>query len=186
MLAISLVAVGDVKADVVAFVAEGLAREFGVDVAATGTLPVPAGAYDPERAQHSSTRILASLSEGDSLGALEGSPEAILVAMTQVDLYVPELNFAFGEARPDERTCIISLARLGPSGAGEPGPGEVAGDLLKGRALTEAIHEIGHILGLGHCSRRDCVMFFSNSIVDTDRKGFRFCEECRQRAAKSC
>jgi archaemetzincin len=50
--------------------------------------------------------------------------------------------------------------------------------LLKRRALTEAVHELGHVYGLDHCERQDCVMWFSNTLTETDRKGSRFCPVC--------
>jgi archaemetzincin len=31
---------------------------------------------------------------------------------------------------------------------------------------------------LGHCENPRCVMFFSNSLMDTDGKGFEFCLRC--------
>jgi len=44
--------------------------------------------------------------------------------------------------------------------------------------VKEAVHEVGHTLGLAHCTNSSCVMFFSNSILDTDRKKSAFCEKC--------
>jgi len=38
---------------------------------------------------------------------------------------------------------------------------------------------LGIIYGLGHCRNPGCVMFFSNSILDTDRKSSFFCESCQ-------
>jgi archaemetzincin len=45
------------------------------------------------------------------------------------------------------------------------------------RVVKEATHELGHAFGLRHCPRQKCVMFFSNSLADTDRKCRRFCNE---------
>ena len=39
------------------------------------------------------------------------------------------------------------------------------------------------VFGLPHCHRRDCVMFFSNTLADTDAKGWRFCDMCRRSLA---
>ena len=47
-------------------------------------------------------------------------------------------------------------------------------------ALTEAVHEIGHLLGIGHCPEPTCVMHFSNSLYDTDRKSPMFCGQCEE------
>ena len=50
-------------------------------------------------------------------------------------------------------------------------------DRLRRRAATEAIHELGHTFGLRHCSRPSCVMWFSNTLAETDRKDVRPCAE---------
>ncbi len=52
------------------------------------------------------------------------------------------------------------------------------GSLLE-RTLKEAIHEIGHTYGIGHCRDPRCVMHFSNSLADTDIKGPDFCHRCK-------
>jgi archaemetzincin len=171
MIHVEIICCGDVGTAVLDYVADGLERELGAAVTLSYTTPVPADAYNPERDQYSSTRILELLCHPTP------PQDRVRLVVTDVDLYVSQLNFVFGEAHPASRCCIISLARLGLSYDGiTAGP-----ELSKERALKEAVHEIGHLLGLGHCTDSRCVMFFSNSILDTDRKGHSFCERCRRR-----
>ena len=81
---------------------------------------------------------------------------------------------------PRSRAAVISLARLYPEFYGQPrDPGR-----FKERAINEAVHELGHLLGLGHCPDPACVMAFSNSLADTDRKGPGFCQPCREKLGK--
>jgi archaemetzincin len=96
------------------------------------------------------------------------------LGVTEVDLYTPELNFVFGEASPATQSAIFSLARLNPQAYGEPKDDA----LLIRRALKEALHELGHIFGLHHCENESCVMWFSNNLAETDRKGTDFCPKC--------
>jgi archaemetzincin len=96
-----------------------------------------------------------------------------ILAIVDHDLYVPELNFVFGEA--GQKVAVISLTRLRQEFYRLPQDQ----NLFYKRALTEAVHELGHTYGLGHCRNLHCVMFFSNSLMDTDRKGPEFCPECK-------
>ena len=100
--------------------------------------------------------------------------EAQVLGVVNVDIFVPGLNFVFGEAQCPGEAALISLWRLKPEfyGASEDR------ELFLERAVKEAVHEVGHTLGLRHCPRASCVMYFSNSIMETDRKRSTFCERC--------
>jgi archaemetzincin len=95
-----------------------------------------------------------------------------VLAVTDADLYVQDLNFVFGMADLPGRAAVVSLhrLRLGADAA-----------LLRERLLKEALHEIGHTFGLPHCSDMRCVMSFSNSLSDADRKSRRFCPSCQKK-----
>jgi archaemetzincin len=80
----------------------------------------------------------------------------------------------FGEAECPGKTAVISVHRLKPEFY-ERKPDE---DLLLERTTKEAVHELGHTFGLQHCPNPFCVMYFSNSIFETDRKQSLFCNKC--------
>jgi len=139
------------------------------------TMPIPEDAHNRGKNQYHSSRILEKI----SIYAKKARADRIL-GITEVDLYVPQLNFVFGEAQCPGNVAIISLHRLKPEFYGQP-PNRT---LFLERSVKEAVHEIGHTLGLGHCSNPVCIMFFSNSILDTDRKSLNFCESCYGRAVR--
>jgi archaemetzincin len=167
-LTIRLVTVGSLPPAVLGFLQEGLKRELGAAVRLGGNLPLPASC--PEgRSQYPGEPFLAALA------AARLPEEEVILGVTGVDLTVPGLNFVFGLADPGSHAAVISLARLYPEFYGQPRDPR----RFKERAVKEAVHELGHLLGLGHCPDPDCVMSFSNSLADTDRKGPGFCPACR-------
>ncbi len=124
-------------------------------------------AYNPERKQYSSSKLLGYLKKADR--------DERVVGIADVDLYVPRLNFVFGEANIISGTAIVSLYRLRQEYYG------LAPDdaLFLERATKEIAHELGHTFDLGHCPNNKCVMHFSNSLADTDVKEAHFCSKCR-------
>ena len=124
-------------------------------------------AYNAERKQYHSSKLLASLGKSER--------EERVVGIADVDLYVPRLNFVFGEADIVSGTAIISVCRLRQEYYGLA-PDE---SLFLERATKEIVHELGHTFGLGHCPNSKCVMHFSNSLADTDVKESHLCNKCR-------
>ncbi len=134
------------------------------------TIPIENFSKNMLRNQYLSTSIL------NALYRMRGSDDIVLLGVADVDLYVPSLNFVFGEADQVHRVAVISIARLRPSFYGL----QDKNSLVLKRAGKEAVHELGHVFGWDHCVNPKCVMFFSNSLKDTDLKDDRFCSECRK------
>ena len=76
------------------------------------------------------------------------------------------------------RRAIIALPRLRQGLYGLPE--DMA--LFCERVVKEAVHELGHTFGLGHCRDRRCVLAFPNALMDTDYKGPGFCTRCQKQA----
>jgi len=132
-------------------------------------------AFTRSRGQFNSTLILARMKE------IISDEARALLAIINDDLYATGLNFVFGEAEVGGKAAIISLARLRPTFWGEPDSIEK----LKQRARKEAIHELGHVMGVNHCSNKRCVMFFSKTLEDTDKKSDRYCPDCAHLLAET-
>ena len=142
------------------------------------TLPLQEETFNKTRQQYSSTNILNRVS---NYAKKEKVLDKVLGVM-DVDIFVPNLNFVFGEAECPGRAALISLCRLRPKFYGAAPNME----LFVQRSTKEAVHELGHTLGLRHCLNPFCVMYFSNSISETDRKQSLFCNRCRLKVEKKC
>lgn len=132
--------------------------------------PLPMFAWNPERDQFLSTAIINRILDEKGFDSYER-----VLAVMEGDAYAQGLNFVFGEA--GTRAAVVSLARLKQGFYGLPEDQE----LFERRVATETVHELGHTYGLAHCEAPGCVMFFSNSIADTDRKSSGFCRKCFRR-----
>ena len=91
------------------------------------------------------------------------------LGITDKDLYIEELDFVFGLAYRD--SSVIALARLRSEDK----------LLFLKRTVKEAVHELGHLLGLNHCPDEKCVMHFSNNLADTDYKNEVPCKDCKEK-----
>jgi len=138
------------------------------------TMPVPSEAFNKTRQQYRSDIILSKVHDY----ALKDEALDYLLGIMDVDIFVSELNFVFGEAECPGKAALISLWRLRPEFYGQASNME----LFLERITKEAVHEVGHSLGLRHCSNPFCVMYFSNSIFETDRKQSLFCTKCHLKA----
>ncbi len=166
-MTIGILPIGYFEEKTLQAIKEGLIRVFSKTTATIlEETPLPENTFDKRRRQYRSNQLLGTIQ------TYTGKFNCVL-GILDVDIFVPELNFVFGEAASPGKAALISLRRLKPEFYGDPANPE----LFIGRAVKEAIHEVGHTLGLKHCPRKDCVMYFSNSISDTDKKQRLFCYE---------
>jgi len=171
-----LVPVGKIEEWILDTLEDHLEKTFECQVETGEDLELPEEAYDSRRNQYFSSFILDKLRQ-----AIKPAKPQKILAISDVDLYVEGLNFVFGEAELGGHLAIISLARLRQSFYGFP----ENKPLFLERAKKEAIHEFGHTFGLRHCPDSICVMHFSNSLRDTDRKRTSFCSRCQELLTKS-
>jgi archaemetzincin len=169
-MGIVLVAVGEIDRNVIDWLKNDLTKVFNKQVLTGKGMPEPEYAHDRKRKQYLSTPILNAILEQK-----EYAPYEKILGIVDHDLFVPELNFVFGQASP--KAAVISITRLRQTFYHLPEDQ----NLFHQRFLTEAVHELGHTYGLGHCGNPRCVMFFSNSLMDTDRKGSEFCPSCKEK-----
>jgi archaemetzincin len=176
---IGVLPIGQVDTAVMMRIKENLERVFQgtTCLVVDEKIPLQEETLDEKRKQYRSNAIL---SEVQSYAVKKIGLNRIL-GVVDADIFVPELNFVFGEATCPGKAALISLWRLKPEFYGAAPDNE----LFLERAVKEAVHELGHTLGLRHCSRSSCVMHFSNSISDTDIKQSVFCDKCYLHATVS-
>jgi len=175
---IGIIRIGKVDSNVISCIQENLNITFPKSKCTLipKTLPLPEEAFNIARQQYSSNNILRKIR---NYAEKEKTTDKIL-GITDVDIFVPSLNFVFGEAECPGKAALISLWRLRPEFYKQQSNIE----LFTARSTKEAVHELGHTLGLRHCSNPFCVMYFSNSIFETDRKQSLFCTKCYFKAEK--
>nr|HID12285.1 hypothetical protein [Anaerolineae bacterium] len=166
---ILLVPIGPVRPDLLSGLIRPLSATFGLPCRVVASIPIPQAAYDRRRGQYLGQGMLAALAR------LDIPNDERVLGVIDADCYAPGLNFIFGQARLHERDCFIALPRLRQSFYGLPDDE----NLFRQRVLKEAVHELGHTYGLGHCPNPHCVMHFSNSLHDTDVKDAEFCPRCQ-------
>jgi archaemetzincin len=172
---IFLIPIGKVDGKVLQYLKDKLPGCFPMtmNVAIDPQEEMPQSAYDQSRKQYRAAAVADEISQRITIDLRD---ERLLV-VTDADLYAPELNFVFGLADAKKGIAVISLARLRNEFYGL----KADEGLFLERALKEAVHELGHSWGLTHCPDARCVMFFSNSLADTDKKRNTFCHACRTR-----
>ena len=174
---VGILQVGQVAPEVLVGIQDGLAKTFPDTIAAviSEVLPIPQSAFDKKRNQYNSNIILNEI----KIYASKNADFHRVLGIVNADIFISGLNYVFGEAFTPGNASLISLWRLKPEFyKDKPNIG-----LYGLRMLKEAIHEVGHTLGVRHCIHSSCVMHFSNSIFDTDKKQNLLCDECYLQAA---
>ena len=132
--------------------------------------------FNEQRNQLNSDKLLHYLATAiikDNTGSYD-LKNTIILGICNFDAYSSGLKFVFGQASLTGGVAAIYLPRLRQEFYG------ISADIsiFIERVLKESTHEVGHTFGLAHCPKQSCVMHFSNSIVDTDRKAKDFCNVC--------
>ncbi|MFX1302572.1 MAG: archaemetzincin family Zn-dependent metalloprotease [Promethearchaeota archaeon] len=152
-------------------------KEFNVSVSIIQEkIPLDEAKYNPIRRQYEASKVLNSI-----ILYNQNKQYFRILGVMDRDIFTNGLNFVFGIAMSPKFKisrvpimALISITRLRENFYGRP---EIMA-LFELRILKEAIHELGHTFGLGHCNKF-CIMRFSNSLADTDEKPPKFCDSCQ-------
>jgi archaemetzincin len=128
----------------------------------------PAYAFNKDRQQYHANAIMRRIAP------LLEPGHRFAMGVADVDLFVPDSPFVFGEADREARVAVVSVFRLKGADA----------ETVRRRVQVEALHQAGHLLGLSYCEDPRCVMSLAQSPADVDRKGMTVCNLCRNELHK--
>ncbi len=131
-------------------------------------LEPPAYAFDQIRLQYNAGLILKAL-ETEGFDNYDK-----IVAVLNLDLFVPIFTHVYGEARQGGKYALVSLYRLGKRQDNPSSPDPV----LYERTAKVALHELGHLFDLHHCEWQKCLMHFSGGLDDLDGIPLSLCRYC--------
>ncbi len=131
--------------------------------AALAARGLPGRAFDEMRLQYDAAILL------ERLEAMDAPGRDKVIGVTGADLFIPIFTHVFGEARQGGKAAVVSLHRLA-EGADEA--------RFLERAAKVALHELGHLFDLTHCTDSKCLMHFSGDLADLDASPLIFCRYC--------
>jgi archaemetzincin len=164
---LKILPIGKIPEEILKLIAETLEKTYNLKIEISASIDILKESYNPSRNQYLAEKILDFIKKkfsGKNFG------------VANVDIYAEGLNFIFGQAELNGSVGMVSIYRLNPKFYGLPFDKKIFFERIE----KEAIHEVGHMLGLTHCKNESCVMSFSNSIFEVDRKSKDLCEKCKK------
>ena len=158
---------GDLSTDLIEAIAGEIQRVFGFSIRIDSILQDLSFALDRNRNQHHSTLILEQLAASAPERAVK------VIAIAQVDLFIPILTHVYGEAQLGGTACVVSTFRLNEGRSGT----NISQKYID-RIVKEAIHELGHTFNLRHCPEATCIMHYCRNEEDVDRNSDQLCRYC--------
>lgn len=124
--------------------------------------PLPDDAFMSARRQYDAVKLINYLSAAPSLNA------PICLGLTSCDMGTPILTYVYGESQLGGRLAVVSFYRLTTAGR----------EATLERLSKLCLHEVGHVLGLGHCWDHGCLMRSIRNIDQVDGLDLAFCDSC--------
>jgi len=164
---LELLVVGSAPAALLKELEEPLLQQLGlISVVGKPPLNTPTYAFNKDRQQYHTNAILRRLTP-----LCDGA----ILGLTDVDLFVPDAPFVFGDADREGHAAVLSISRLRQGAEGEA---------LRRRIRVEGLHQAGHLVGLSYCEDTRCVMFLASATNEVDRKQPTLCHVCRNELSK--
>jgi archaemetzincin len=165
---LQLISVGSLPLSFLKELEEPLMAVLGVGVfTGKAVLQKPQYAFNKDRNQYHSNAIMRRL-----LTVKEPGVQLVL-GVADIDLFVPDTPFVFGESDRESHAGVFSTFRF-----------KSEGEAVKKRSQMEAAHQAGHLIGLSYCEDVRCLMFFATGLSEFDRRNFSLCNNCKNELNK--
>ncbi len=132
-----------------------LDRTYNIKASEIHELEILENYYNPDKKQYDASLLLKHL--------LRIKNPGLAMWIVDKDVYVEGMNFVFGYSSFGNG-AVLSIKKLDSTSMIE----------------KEAVHEIGHAIGLEHCVNF-CAMQFSNSVPDAKMKPTTICSWCKEK-----
>lgn len=159
------------RADIFAagVIAAHISGYFSLHAEPMPAMDLPPDTFDDHRLQYNAASIISALEKKSFDGFSK------VIAVLDVDIFIPIFTSVLGEARQGGTVALVSMFRLKQASGGRL---PSSGRMLE-RASKIALHELGHLFGLFHCDDKRCLMHFSGDVDDVDRQPLSLCRYCR-------
>lgn len=161
---------GDFDTTLVSFAAKEIRDFYQIEVKTLKSQTIPDMAWYSPRSRYRADSLLIWLEK-------EKSPNVnYILGLTNKDISCTKEQYAdwgiFGLGYMPGPSCVVSTFRLKKNNATD--------DLFMERFAKVLLHEIGHNLGLDHCSTVACMMGDANGTINTvDQEEKQLCPSCK-------
>ena len=169
-LAITILPFGKFEEQLVSEVKTGLIKLYGeIPVTVLSGEKLPEEAYYPPRKRYRAEKLLGYLR------SRKAGNNGKIIGLTFVDISTTKGKYPdwgiFGLGSIGGQPCVVSTFRL---------KGKATKELLAERLVKVVNHEVGHTLGLVHCSTKGCLMEAAKGKISTvDNGSGLLCKSCQ-------
>ena len=165
---IGVVPVGDVPELAAKVIAAHIVGFLKLAAEVLAPVQPPATAFDAGHERYNAARILRCFESGPY------DRYDKVIAVFNVDLFIPTFAYVFGEAEQGGKHALVSLFRLKKEREGHNPTSAIPYE----RGAKVALHELGHLYNLTHCEDKNCLMHYSGGLTDLDNIPINFCRYC--------